>query len=99
MGQLKFAALALPLVAPSGTGTQVVVAVEPPAAPNAEGFDKIINQQPAIANMFHSIVSEQVDAGLTNRKFSFANIRKDRAVAMVAVLPEARQQMDDATSE
>ena len=82
-----------------GGGTEVSVAIQPVAGTDVARFERLLTQRPAIAGMFRSITSEQVDAALTNRAFNFANVRQNIAVAMISMLPEIRKSMDKAGDE
>ena len=82
-----------------GSGIRVAVDVEPATSAQAPAFAKGMGQKPAVAAMFRSITSEQVDATLSHRDFNFANIRQSMALATVSMLPEISNQMDSAAEE
>jgi hypothetical protein len=84
---------------PVSGGTRVAVDVKPGSSAQASAFAKGMEQKPAVAAMFRSIASEQVDATLSHRDFNFANIRQSMALATLSMMPEISNQMDSAAEE
>ena len=83
-------------VAASGEGTEVTVDLAPPPGVDAARLQALFDQHPAMAKLFRSVAAEQVDSVLTARPFSFSNIRATMALAVVAELPNIREQMNEA---
>jgi len=83
-------------LAPSGGSTLVTIAIRPAAGIDKAVFDKNMNDNPAVADMFRAIAQEAVDAGLAHREFEFANVSAHIAAATISMLPQISQQMDDA---
>ena len=83
-------------LAPSGGSTLVTIAIRPAAGIDRAVFDKNMNDNPAVADMFRAIAQEAVDAGLAHRDFEFANVSAHIAAATISMLPQISQQMDDA---
>jgi hypothetical protein len=83
-------------LAPSGGSTLVTVAIRPAAGIDKAVFDKNMDDNPAVADMFRAIAQEAVDAGLAHREFEFANVSAHIAAATISMLPQISQQMDDA---
>jgi hypothetical protein len=86
-------------LAPSGGSTLVTVDIRPAAGVDKTAFDKNMNDNPAVADLFKAIAREAVDAGLAHRQFAFANVSTQIAAATVSMLPQISQQMDDAARE
>ena len=80
-------------------GTEVAVDIQPPDGVDPAKIDDLERQQPAIARLWRSIASEQVDAALNRRGFDMANVRLAMATAVLAQLPQIGQQMDNAARE
>ena len=79
----------------SGDGTDLTVDLTPPPHVDPAKFKALFDQHPGMDRMFRNIVQEQADSVLTNRPFSYGNIRASMALAVLRELPNIRQQLDE----
>ncbi len=85
-------------LAPASGGVEVSVDIVPPARADPKVWAKALSEQPAMFRYFRSVAREQVDAVLSHRKFSFAAVSGDLALAVAANLPNIRKQLDEANA-
>jgi hypothetical protein len=79
----------------AGGGTDLTVDLTPPPQVDPAKFKDLFDQHPGMDGMFRNIVQEQADSVLTHRPFSYANISASMALAVLAELPNIRQQLDE----
>lgn len=79
----------------AGDGTDLTVDLTPPPHVDPAKFKALFDQHPGMDGMFRNIVQEQADSVLTNRPFSYANISRSMALAVLSELPNIRQQLDE----
>lgn len=84
---------------PAAGGIKVAVDLKPPSSGEAEAFAKRMAGRPAVATMYRTITSEQVDAALSHRDFDLANIRQSKALASLAMFPQVNDDMDREVEE
>lgn len=79
----------------AGDGTDLTVDLTPPPHVDPVKFKALFDEHPGMDGMFRNIVQEQADSVLTNRPFSYANVSRSMALAMLSELPNIRQQLDE----
>ena len=79
----------------AGDGTDLTVDLTPPPHVDPAKFKALFDQHPGMDGMFRNIVQEQADSVLTNRPFSYANVSRSMALAVLSELPNIRQQLDE----
>lgn len=82
-------------LASSGDATRVTVDIAPPPGVDPAKLQGVFDQHPAMARMFKSVAGEQVDSVLNGRRFSYANVSGDMALATLSELPDIRRRLDD----
>jgi len=82
-------------LAAAGDGTDLTVDLTPPPHTDPAQFKALFDQHPGMDDMFRNIAQEQADSVLTDRPFSYANISRSMALAVLRELPNIRQQLDD----
>jgi hypothetical protein len=72
-------------------GSLVTVAILPPANDKRDEVKKMLDGNPAFADLFGSALAEQIDAKLHNRLFSIANISRPMARVTLHAAPQILQ--------
>jgi hypothetical protein len=73
------------------TGSLVTVAILPPGNDKRDEVKKMLDDNPAYADLFGSALAEQIDAKLHNRLFSIANISRPMARVTLHAAPQILQ--------
>lgn len=77
--------------APDKKGSLVTVAVLPPNNDKRDEVKKMLDDNPAFADLYGSALAEQIDAKLRNRLFSIANISRPMARVSLHAAPQILQ--------
>jgi hypothetical protein len=72
-------------------GSLVTVAILPPDNDTRDEVKKMLDENPAFADLFGSALAEQIDAKLHNRLFSIANISRPMARVTLHAAPQILQ--------
>ena len=72
-------------------GSLVTVAILPPDNDKRDEVKKMLDDNPAFADLFASALAEQIDAKLRNRLFSIANISRPMARVTLHAAPQILQ--------
>ncbi|MCC8982996.1 hypothetical protein [Bradyrhizobium acaciae] len=72
-------------------GSLVTVAVLPPNNDKRDEVKKMLDDNPAFADLYGSALAEQIDAKLRNRLFSIANISRPMARVSLRAAPQILQ--------
>jgi hypothetical protein len=72
-------------------GSLVTVAILPPDNDKRDEVKKMLDDNPAFADLFGSALAEQIDAKLHNRLFSIANISRPMARVTLHAAPQILQ--------
>jgi hypothetical protein len=72
-------------------GSLVTVAILPPDNDKRDEVKKMLDDNPAFADLFGSALAEQIDAKLRNRLFSIANISRPMARVTLDAVPQILQ--------
>lgn len=72
-------------------GSLVTVAILPPDNDKRDEVKKMLDDNPAFADLFVSALAEQIDAKLRNRLFSIANISRPMARVTLHAAPQILQ--------
>ncbi len=69
-------------------GTQVAVDVLPPVSTNRDKVNNMLDEHPEYRDLYGSALAEQVDAKLSNRLFSIANVSRAATRVMLHAAPQ-----------
>jgi len=80
-------------------GSLVAVAILPPDNDKRDEVKKMLDGNPAFADLFGSALAEQIDAKLRNRPFAIANISRAMARVTMHAAPQILQMRDSIDRE